>query len=228
MRKVILTMSMSIDGVVVAPNDAKGLSPVREDPELKALKLDWLGQAGCHIMGRTTYEEMASHWPYSDDAYAEPMNALPKVVFSRTLTEAPWETSRIAGGDLAEEIAALKLEPGRDIIAWGGATFAHALLAANLIDEYRLVVHPVLVGGGLSIFGRLPGPIDLRLSRVQTFGTGSAVHVYDQPHPPRPGLTSRTTPRISGHCHAAGVVHERTRVRHRTPRPRGDRYIPPP
>jgi dihydrofolate reductase len=84
MRKVILTMSMSIDGVVVAPNDAKGLSPVREDPELKALKLDWLGQAGCHIMGRTTYEEMASHWPHSDDAYAEPMNALPTRCWSGT------------------------------------------------------------------------------------------------------------------------------------------------
>jgi dihydrofolate reductase len=183
MRKVILVMSMSIDGVVAAPNDAQGLSPVREDPELKALKLDWLSQAGCHIMGRSTYLAMASHWPSSDDPYAVPMNALPKVVFSRTLTEAPWETSRIASGYLGEEIAGLKREPGGDIIAWGGAAFAHALLAANLIDEYRLVVHPVLVGDGLSIFGRFPGPIDLRLSRVQTFDTGSFVQVYDQPHP---------------------------------------------
>ena len=111
------------------------------------------------------------------------MNELPKVVFSRTLTEAPWATSRIAGGDLADEIACLKAEPGGDIIAWGGATFAHALIAANLIDEYRLVVHPVLAGDGLSIFDRFPGPIDLRLSDIQTFDSGSAVHVYDQPHP---------------------------------------------
>ena len=183
MRKVILLMSISIDGVVAAPNDPKGLSPAREDPELKALKLQWLSQTGCHIMGRTTYEQMAQHWPYSDDAYAEPMNALPKVVFSRTLTEAPWESSRIAGGDLAHEIAALKREAGGDIIAWGGATFAHSLIAANLIDEYRLVVHPVLVGDGLRIFDRFPGPIDVRLSNIQTFESGSAVHVYDQPHP---------------------------------------------
>jgi dihydrofolate reductase len=183
MRKVILLMSISIDGVVAAPNDPQGLSPVREDRELKALKLEWLSHAGCHIMGRTTYLEMAGHWPQSDDAYAQPMNELPKVVFSRTLTEAPWATSRIAGGDLADEIAGLKAEPGRDIIAWGGATFAHALIAANLIDEYRLVVHPVLAGDGLSIFDRFPGPIDLRLSDIQTFDSGSAVHVYDQPHP---------------------------------------------
>jgi dihydrofolate reductase len=183
MRKVILVMSISIDGVVAAPNDPKGLSPAREDPELKALKLEWLSHAGCHIMGRTTYEEMARHWPYSDDAYAQPMNALPKVVFSRTLTEAPWETSRIAGGDLAEEIAALRRESGGDIIAWGGASFAHSLIAANLIDEYRLVVHPVLVGDGLRIFDRFPGPIDVRLSEIQTFGSGSVVQVYDQPRP---------------------------------------------
>lgn len=64
-----------------------------------------------------------------------------------------------------------------------GATFAHAPIAANLIDEYRLVVHPVLVGDGRRIFDQFPGPIDLRLSRLQTFDTGSAVHVYDQPHP---------------------------------------------
>jgi dihydrofolate reductase len=111
------------------------------------------------------------------------MNELPKVVFSRTLTEAPWATSRIAGGDLADEIAGLKAEPGGDIIAWGGARFAHALVAANLIDEYRLVVHPVLAGDGLRIFDRFPGPIDVRLSHIQTFDSGSAVHVYDQPRP---------------------------------------------
>jgi dihydrofolate reductase len=182
MRKVILQMSMSIDGMAAAPKNAGGLSPVPEDPEIQALKLQWLGQAGCHIMGRTTYEEMRQHWPYSDHAYAAPMNALPKVVFSRTLTKAPWESSRIASGDLAEEIDALKREPGGDILAWGGAAFARALIAANLIDEYRLVVNPVIAGGGLSIFGESAGPVDVTLSHVQGFGTGAALHVYTDPH----------------------------------------------
>jgi dihydrofolate reductase len=183
MRKVILQMSISIDGVAATPNLAGGLSPVREDAQLKRLKLDWLGQAGCHIMGRTTYLEMAGHWPYSDDAYAAPMNALPKVVFSRTLQDAPWETSRIARGDLLEEIDALKREPGGDIIAWGGAEFAHSLLAAGLIDEYRLVINPVLAGQGLNIFRQFPGPIDLHLAGARAFETGAVLHVYDRAQP---------------------------------------------
>jgi dihydrofolate reductase len=182
MRKVILQMSISIDGVAAAPKEAGGLSPVPEDPELVAMKLEWLGQAGCHIMGRTTYEEMSGHWPYSDHRYAAPMNALPKVVFSSTLTDAPWETSRIARGDLGEEIGALKAEPGGDILAWGGASFAQALIEANLIDEYRLVVNPVIAGGGLSIFRSFPGPIDVQLDRAQAFPTGAVLHVYTNPH----------------------------------------------
>jgi dihydrofolate reductase len=181
MRTVILQMSISIDGVAAAPKEAGGLSPVPEDPELVAIKLEWLGQAGCHIMGRTTYEEMAGHWPYSDHPYAAPMNALPKVVFSSTLTEAPWATSRIARGDLAEEIRAVKDESGGDILAWGGAGFAQALIEANLIDEYRLVVNPVIAGGGLSIFRSFPGPIDLELILSQAFGTGAVLQVYANP-----------------------------------------------
>ena len=175
MRNVILQMTISIDGVA----NVGGQDP--EDRELKVLKLKWLSQAGCHIMGRTTYQEMARHWPYSDDPYAAPMNELPKVVFSRTLTEAPWETSRIASGDLAEEIAALKREPGGDILAWGGAGFARALIAANLIDEYRLVINPVIAGGGLSIFGPSSGPLDVKLARVQGFATGATLQIYTDP-----------------------------------------------
>lgn len=175
MRKVILQMTISIDGVA----SVGGRN--REDRELKAQKLEWLGQAGCHIMGRTTYQEMSSHWPYSDDPYAAPMNELPKVVFSRTLIEAPWETSRIASGDLAEEVAALKREPGGDILAWGGARFAQSLIAANLIDEYRLVVNPVIAGEGRSIFRPFAGPIDVTLTRAETFASGRILHVYESP-----------------------------------------------
>jgi dihydrofolate reductase len=182
MRKVILQMTISIDGMAAAPKEAEGVSPVPEARELKAIKLEGLAQAGCHIMGRTTYVEMAGHWPYSSDPYAAPMNDLPKVVFSRTLSEAPWPTSRIASGDLAEEVSALKCEPGGDILAWGGAGFARALIAANLVDEYRLVVNPVIVGDGLSIFGPFPRPIDVELAHVQAFDTGAVLYVYAQPH----------------------------------------------
>jgi dihydrofolate reductase len=131
-------------------------------------------------MGRTTYLEMAAHWPHSDDAYAAPMNELPKVVFSQALQDAQWETSRIARGELVGEIDALRREPGGDIIAHGGAGFAHALLAAGMIDQYRLVINPVLAGQGLNIFRRFPGPIDLHLASAQAFGTGAVLHVYDR------------------------------------------------
>jgi dihydrofolate reductase len=183
MRQVILQMSISLDGVAAAPNQAGGLSAIPEAAELKRLKLDWLSKAGCHIMGRTTYLEMAGHWPYSDDAYAAPMNELPKVVFSGTLEDAPWETSRIARGDLVDEIDALKREPGGDIIAWGGAEFAHALLAVGVIDQYRLVINPVLAGQGLNIFRQFPGPIDLHLAGARAFETGAVLHVYDRAAP---------------------------------------------
>lgn len=97
-----------------------------EDSALKARKLDWLREADLHLMGCATYEEMAGFWPYSHDEYAKPMNQIPKVVFSKTLTKANWPKSSIASGDLAEEINTLKRQPGKDLIAWGGATFAIA------------------------------------------------------------------------------------------------------
>ena len=93
------------------------------DAELKQWKLDRISKAGAHLMGRKTYEEMSSYWPQSDDPYAHPMNDIPKIVFSKTLDDddASWPTSRVARGELPTEIAAIKAEPGPDVIAWGGA-----------------------------------------------------------------------------------------------------------
>lgn len=99
-----------------------------------------MDDVGLHLMGRNTYEEMAEFWPASDDAYAAAMNEIPKLVFSRTVERAEWADSRIARGDLAQEIAALKREPGKDMLAWGGATLAQSLSRLGLIDEYRLIL----------------------------------------------------------------------------------------
>lgn len=98
-----------------------------EDPELTKLKLAWVWEAGTHLMGRVTYEEMASYWPSPSHSYAAPMNEIPKVVFSKTLDRADWPDSQIAGGELGAEIAKLKQEPGKDLMAHGGAGFAQAL-----------------------------------------------------------------------------------------------------
>jgi len=128
-RKLVLMMAVSLDGLVARPGKfgAGGWGLPAEDPALKARKLDWLGAAGLHLMGRATYEEMAGYWPASDDEYAAPMNDIPKVVFSTTLTTAGWPQSTIASGDLADEINTRKRQPGKDLIAWGGAAFAQSL-----------------------------------------------------------------------------------------------------
>lgn len=178
MRKVIVEISTSVDGFV-AP--AEGAPDHRRDPEapdLKQLKLDWLRQTGTHVMGRVTYQEMAAHWPYSSDEYAAPMNDLPKVVFSNTLQDADWSNSRVASGDLAEEIDALKREDGGDIVAWGGASFVQALSRAGLVDEYRLIVNPVALGDGLPLFKSLSAPIRLKLVEATTYATGAVLHIY--------------------------------------------------
>jgi dihydrofolate reductase len=100
---------------------------VPEDDELVDWKLARVAAAGAHLMGRVAYEQMAGHWPTSTGPYAAPMNDIPEVVFSTTLTEASWPVTRIARGDLATEIATLKAEPGSDLMVHGGSSFAAAL-----------------------------------------------------------------------------------------------------
>ena len=176
MRSVVLMMSVSVDGYVAGPHGHAGALP--EPEELTRWKLDRIRRAGTHIMGRVTYEEMAGHWPTSTDDYAAPMNEIPKVVFSKTLDEATWAGSSIARGDLADEIATLRREPGGEIIAWGGANFAQSLSRAGLVDEYVLVIQPVAFGGGLPLFADLPDTLRLELSGAKTFDS-TALHIYE-------------------------------------------------
>jgi dihydrofolate reductase len=186
MTKLVLMMGCSLDGYVAVPSDG-GLAPVlepdegpdgipAEDPELRQAKLDWAWQGGAHLMGRVTYEEMASFWPTSTADYAAPMNEIPKVVFSKTLERADWPESRIGRGDLAEEIAKLKDEFDKDLIAWGGASFAQSLAREGLIDEYRLVTHAVAVAGGAPLFKDLPKPQRLEFVETKSFDR-AVVHV---------------------------------------------------
>jgi dihydrofolate reductase len=175
MRRVVLMMSVSVDGFVAGPHGHPG--GFAEPDELKRWKLDRVRRAGTHIMGRVTYEEMAAHWPTSTDDYAPPMNEIPKVVFSDTLNEANWAESSIARGDLAGEIAALRGRPGGDIIAWGGASFAQSLSRAGLVDEYVLVIHPAAFGIGLPMFRDLPDVLRLELIEARTFGS-TVLHIY--------------------------------------------------
>ncbi len=180
MRQVALQMSMSLDGYVASDREHPGVS-VPEDTELIRWKLDRMAKAGAHLMGRVTYQEMAAFWPRSTEPYAAPMNDIPKVVFSKTLSQASWPTTRIARGDLAAEIAALKEEPGPDVIAWGGASFAAALAARGLIDEYCLAIQPVAIGRGQALFAELPAALHLELIEARSFECGVVVHIYRPP-----------------------------------------------
>jgi dihydrofolate reductase len=128
-------------------------------------------------MGRVTYQEMIAVWPTSSSDYAAPMNEIPKVVFSKTLETAEWPESRIASGDLAEEVAQLEREPGNDLLAHGGAAFAQALSRERLVDEYRLVIHPAALGNGLPLFDDLPEPLHLDLIEAHRYAAGAVVHV---------------------------------------------------
>lgn len=186
MRTLILKMSMSIDGFVGAPNGDLGWVFANRSDESTRWIVDSISRAGVHIMGSTTFRAMAAHWPTATDAFARPMNEIPKVVFSRSgtplvsdaVTSPTWTNARVASGPLADEIAQLKRESGGPIIAHGGASFAQSLVREGLIDQYELVVHPVALGRGLPLFSTLGDPRRLELVDLTRFKTGALGVVY--------------------------------------------------
>jgi dihydrofolate reductase len=183
MTRVILQMGVTVDGYVAGPGGVGDWGLPAEHPDVRAWKVATLGQVGTHIMGRVTYEQMAEHWPNATDEYAPFMNGLPKVVFSRTLTNATWPGSRIARGDLAAELAALKSQSGGEIMAHGGAAFVQSLSRQGLIDEYRLVILPVALGNGLPLFKDLDKPLRLNLAESNTFPDGTIINAYQPAGP---------------------------------------------
>ena len=178
MTRLILQMGISIDGFAAAADGSQPWLGGGEDDAAKQWKLDTVRGADAHVMGRVTYLGMATAWPGSKSAYAAPMNDIPKIVFSKTLQSADWAETRIASGDLNEEIESLKAQPGGYVVAYGGAQFARALIRGGLVDEYRLNVHPAALGTGMPIFTELPEPLMLELVEVRPFAGGNVGHVY--------------------------------------------------
>jgi dihydrofolate reductase len=178
MRPVVLQMGVTLDGYMHGEQGYEDWGLPSEEDDVVEWKAASLREAGTHIMGRRTYVDMASVWPNESGVYADVMNEIPKVVFSSTLTRADWAESRIASGELAEDIDRLKRDSGGIVLAHGGATFVHALIAEGLIDEYRLVLHPVVIGHGTGLFSSLREPLRLDLVEARTFPSGTAIHVY--------------------------------------------------
>jgi dihydrofolate reductase len=181
MRDVVLQMQISFDGFLSTPSgDVEWVMRHLDDErnEFWDWCVDAVGRAGVHIMGGVTGRELADYWPTSAEAVAKPMNEIPKVVFSKTIDALDWNQTRVARGDLAEEITQLKREPGGYILVHGGARFAQSLSQHGLIDEYRLVVHPVVLGAGISPFPEFSEPRFLRLVEVRAFPSGAVLHTY--------------------------------------------------
>lgn len=186
MRKVIFFMMTTLNGLYERGRwdvEPASLDWHQTDEAFEAFAAEQLGDADTILFGRVTYEGMASYWPTpeaiaADPAVAERMNALPKVVFSRTLTEVGWENSRLAGDDLAGEIRRLKEQPGKDLIILASSDLATALAAEGLIDEYRIMVNPVLIGEGKPVLAGLPRDLTLTLLDTRTFGNGNVLLTY--------------------------------------------------
>jgi dihydrofolate reductase len=210
-RKLVLKMSISLDGFIAGPNDeVDWIFRSSGGDDSTEWVLDTLREAGVHIMGSRSYYDMAAFWPFSDMPIAPPMNDVPKVIFSRNgikngpqaermtqaLAEATarnaerhgvtptatvlqsWTEPMVASGDLVEEVLRLKEQPGNFILAHGGARFAQSLVAAGLVDEYRLAIHPVVLGQGQPLFSALRSPADLRLISMTPFRSGAVAAVY--------------------------------------------------
>lgn len=185
-----MKMSMSLDGFVSGPNGEIDWIFKTGDEQSKAWALGQTQEAGLIIMGRKSFEGMAPFWINSTDAFAGPMNEIPKAVFTqkgckafdpgddRSPAAASWANARICDGDLTEEINKLKTEPGKPIAAIGGAGFMRSLIAAGLMDEFRLAIHPVILGTGNPIFNGVQLPVYLKLLEVRSFPGGTVVHTY--------------------------------------------------
>ena len=181
MRKVIYMMGVSLDGYITDPNG--GLDWSVPDREVFQFFIDQTRGLGAHLMGTKLYETML-YWETEDPAsfdeaereWASIWNALPKVVFSHSVTELV-ASARLATGDVTQEIARLRAEPGDGDIAIGGADLAAQVAAAGLIDEYHLIVHPVLVGGGLRYFAHDDQRVKLKLVGTRNFDSG-AIHLH--------------------------------------------------
>jgi dihydrofolate reductase len=185
MRKVILMMSVSLDGFIEGPD--RELDWHMVDDELHSHFNEQLRGMGAFLHGRVTYELMAGFWPTADTdpsstgpmvEFAAIWRDMPKLVFSRTLERAGWNTT-VVRDVVPQEVITLKAQPGGDMVL-GGADLAASFMRHDLIDEYRLYVHPVVIGRGKPLFPPGDAKVVLRLAQTRTFGTGVVLLRYER------------------------------------------------
>jgi dihydrofolate reductase len=187
MRKVIVTMWVSVDGFIAGPNDEMDWITNIFDAAMGQYEDDIVNQADTLLLGRITYQSFAGAWPNVPDnagvsederAYARKLNAMRKIVFSRTLKTVEWNNSKLVRENIAAEVLKLKQSPGKDLLIYGSASIVQELTNAGLIDEYQLLIHPVILGSGKPLFKNLKDKTNLTLAHTQTYPSGVVLLIY--------------------------------------------------
>lgn len=185
MRDLVVFNHVSLDGYFVDANgDMSWAKTAAPDAEWQAFVAENASGGGQLVFGRITYELMASYWPTKlaleqNPVVAEHMNALSKVVFSRTLELASWNNTRLVTGDLLAEVRRMKQEPGQGMVILGSGSIVSQLAEEGLIDQYQVVVNPVVLGEGRTMFESVTRRPSLKLTQTRTFGNGNVFLRYE-------------------------------------------------
>jgi dihydrofolate reductase len=185
MGRIIVTEFVSLDGVIEAPGGGEDYKhggwtfEIDRGAEGNKFKLDETLDADALLLGRVTYEGFAAAWPSRDDEFANKFNTMPKYVVSSTLDKPDWNNSTVLDGDVAEEVAKLKQQQDGDIVVHGSAQLVQALIEHDLVDEFSLMVFPVVLGSGKRLFGDTSDKKRLRLTDSKTVGDGVSILVYE-------------------------------------------------
>jgi dihydrofolate reductase len=185
MRKLIVFNHVTLDGYFVGANgDFSWAHQGNDDPEYSAFVAENASGGGQLLFGRVTYELMASYWPtpiadQHNPAVAKGMNSMAKVVFSRTLTQTSWNNTKLVKGDIAAEVRKMKNESGPGMAILGSGSIVAQLALERVIDEYQMMVDPVALGTGRSMFDGIKAQLNLKLTKTRTFGNGKVYLCYE-------------------------------------------------
>jgi dihydrofolate reductase len=173
---LVLKMSISLDGYVASADGSNDWLAAGRADDSTSWVLETVSNASAHLIGATTYAGWATFWPGASGPFAKAMNEIPKIVFSNSLASADWGETTIASGDLAAAITRLKDErPQGYLLAQGGVRFARSLVKTGLIDEYRLAIHPVILGAGERLFA---SPLTIEPMSTTAFSRGAVAQVF--------------------------------------------------
>jgi dihydrofolate reductase len=184
-RKLVVFNQVTLDGYFAGVNgDISWAHKDTKDTEWNAFVADNAAGGGLLLFGRVTYEMMASYWPTpqaiaSDPTVAEWMNSLPKVVFSRTMDKAAWSNTTLVKGDVVATVRRMKLEPGKGMAILGSGSLVAQLAPEGLIDEYQIVVNPIVLGKGKTMFNGISKTLSLKPTKTRSFGNGNVLLRYE-------------------------------------------------